>query len=375
MRRTAIIAVCIAVAMVGVLAIPTGAKAQFSPEGLLGVLTSPLRGALHGFGGLRPRHYRSRKAARPPARQNESKAGAAEQDHDDGAPQAFWATAHEDLLGYTFWPKDFDERLWSHGFGDIVDAMFSGGATAEAGDKVRTAAAASTTGSVNAVVPTKSACLSGATDAAGGNWPNERIAQMLDPGADKTLSEPQRAALAQLQASLTKAVNAIGGACPAAISEQPGERLRAMIDRLWAMRVAGYLVREPLLKFYDTLGPEQKAKFESESKDSEAVKAVQICGEASAARLPFRQIERVIRPNQEQRAKLAALEKSAEQTALSLRASCPKSAPRTPIARLDAALDRVDAMSYAAGTFAPAMGEFYGTLSDDQKARLASFGG
>jgi hypothetical protein len=98
-----------------------------------------------------------------------------------------------------------------------------------------------------------------------------------------------------------------------------------------------------------------------------------MCSAASAQPLPFPQIERTIRPTKEQRPAFGNLKRRFEQAALSLRASCPGRPPATPMARLDAALDRIDAITYAAGSLGPAFGEFYAGLNDAQRTRLAEF--
>lgn len=128
-------------------------------------------------------------------------------------------------------------------------------------------------------------------------------------------------------------------------------------------------MREPLAKFYGTLTPEQRAKFER----SRAPDTFGICSAASQQQLPFSQLERMIRPSAQQRTALTNLQRRFEQAALSLRASCPGRPPANPMARLDAALDRIDAITYAAGNLAPAFGEFYASLNDAQRTRLAEF--
>jgi hypothetical protein len=57
-----------------------------------------------------------------------------------------------------------------------------------------------------------------------------------------------------------------------------------------------------------------------------------------------------------------------------LMASCPTDVPSTPLARLDAAEKRLNAMLYAARVVGPALSGFYNSLSEDQKAAFNSIG-
>lgn len=34
-------------------------------------------------------------------------------------------SVYEDLLGYVLWPGDYADRLWSHGYGDIIDTLLA----------------------------------------------------------------------------------------------------------------------------------------------------------------------------------------------------------------------------------------------------------
>ena len=55
-----------------------------------------------------------------------------------------------------------------------------------------------------------------------------------------------------------------------------------------------------------------------------------------------------------------------------LNTTCPAETPATPMARLDAASDRVMALLHAAMGIEPMLGQFYATLSDDQRRRFNS---
>jgi len=272
--------------------------------------------------------------------------------------KAYWPAAHEDLIGYIFWPRDYDDKLWAHGFGEIMSAVFVPMIT-------RTASTAGTA-DMPAPADTSKLCGPGADSA---DWPNGRVAETLQGIiGDTPPTAAQQDAIKGLQTALADAMKAVRSACTDIVNAPPAARMQTMLDRLWAIRVAGYLVREPLKTFYGSLNAEQKAKFERGISDKNAL---DVCAAASAARIPFPILERTIRPTAEQRKAIATLQRKVEQASASLRASCPLKPPASPIARLDAALDRVDAITYAAGNLAPAFGDFYASLTDDQRTRLS----
>lgn len=392
MRRVVLLVAC----AISIFAFAPQAQAQLNPRGILNVLTNPLR----GFGRIvrPPRFHQSRRSAArrsAPAAASAAKpaaaaavaagaaatvavAPAAEAKPDlpieakidakadtgsltlGGAPTAFWPGAHQDLIGYIFWPGEYDERIWAHGFADIASAAF-------APRPGRPVADASGTATASESADAAKICREDAPS----DWPGGKIAKMLsDSVGESSITAPQRAALDDLEKSIAEAVASVRKACADIVKAEPAARMQTMLDRLWSVRVAGYLVREPLAKFYATLTPEQRAKFERGPAPADTFG---MCSAASAQRLPFAQLERTIRPTAAQRASFGNLQRRFEQAALSLRASCPGRPPATPTARLDAALDRIDAITYAAGNLAPAFGEFYAGLSDAQRTRLAEF--
>jgi hypothetical protein len=89
---------------------------------------------------------------------------------------------------------------------------------------------------------------------------------------------------------------------------------------------------------------------------------------------PGDQVDRVVRPDGSQRAKLDALQSAMNQRADMIKAACPTDVPATPPARLAAVGQRLNALLQAVGTVRPALADFYGSLSDDQKARFNTMG-
>jgi LTXXQ motif family protein len=81
-------------------------------------------------------------------------------------------------------------------------------------------------------------------------------------------------------------------------------------------------------------------------------------------------LERITRPSEAQRAAFDKLKEAAGAAVDIARAGCPAEQPVTPPGRLAAAEKRLEALLQAVKTVRPAMDEFYGSLSEEQKARL-----
>jgi LTXXQ motif family protein len=90
--------------------------------------------------------------------------------------------------------------------------------------------------------------------------------------------------------------------------------------------------------------------------------------------LPVDQIERAIRPTDAQVAMLNDLEAASEQAENILQGSCPTEVPLTPVARLDAVMKRIQAMSHAVQILRPPLTTLYNSLDDEQKDRFAAIG-
>ena len=85
---------------------------------------------------------------------------------------------------------------------------------------------------------------------------------------------------------------------------------------------------------------------------------------------PFDMIAQVVAPDDDQRAALEALRDTAGQAAEALASSCPQAVPAAPAARLEAVEQAIDAASVAFEAVQPVLEGFYGTLNDEQKARI-----
>lgn len=96
---------------------------------------------------------------------------------------------------------------------------------------------------------------------------------------------------------------------------------------------------------------------------------------AGLAEWRMERIERVVKPNEAQRAALDTLRTASTKAAEMIAAACPQDFPTSAPARLEAMEKRMDSMLQAIKTVRPAFDAFYATLTDEQKARLNSTAG
>ena len=364
------------------LALPTTADAgaRFGPTAALRTAAGSLGATL---GGLRPsfakRHHRRNPTDGSDERGAETTAGVEPPpvvvaQFDKNPPtdrRVFWPYASDDLLEYAFFPRGKEERFWTYGFGTILNGMFA------AADAIPTRRGRR---NVDAIAEGRNPNGSGATDpcgsgraAAGADGMIERIAQAIRPNA------PQREVLEQLRTALAGAIERIKAACPTIEPTTPTERLKAIQDRIWAMRDALLTLRLPFEKFYGSLSDEQRWRLQRADPDAETAATTgsagaraDSCGEraASIADWPMRAIERAVRPTEQQRATLEALRMRLAAMAQLIASSCPTYPLLGPTGRIAAAADRLDVMLFTVMTLSPALPDFHDSLSDKQKAAL-----
>jgi uncharacterized membrane protein len=390
MRSCTMLAFC---ALAASTAVPDTADAR-SP---FSILTSPLRSvmrAVPGMGGRRIHHRRT--AARAYASQGHQATAvertAVERSPGGGAAEggrtarppgpAAPFNAYEDIIGYALWPDEYAARFWAHGYGDIMRSVLTPAAVTaaivESGPTTRhhrKRPARASDADVAGGLTASGMCGVQVEQEAG--KPIERIDRTID------LNDAQRANLRELREAVSTAVARGQSACRDTLPATPADRLKAAADALWAIRDADILFRTPLANFYATLTDAQKAKLaeglkKDEAKNDDAKKddggeVAQVCG-AAANDLPFGEIERMVRPSQDQRASLDMLKTMSNDMAGYLAASCPNEPLNGPVARLDAAGNRVNALLYAAINFNQVLGGFYLQLNDDQKKQFDSVG-
>jgi hypothetical protein len=378
--RTILLATVLAAAI----SLPDASYAQLSPQGIIGGITRPFRHMLGHFRHFPRGHHRraaieSRASAPAPSRSsgsspsNATSAVAVARLGWVGPPS--WPTAYEDLVGFTFWPDDYASRLRGRGF-DVIADTITGRFDVPRPARTATRGAAVTNDANNEL----SAGRCGDNGNADSNWPAARIEQIMQ------LSDAEHAALENLQTATNQSVKTIRANCVGPAEGTSPDRLRALVQTLWAVRDAGMLMREPLKNFYDTLTVTQKNSFirqtkqnsspppDSKDAGSEMNTQYQACAAQNIekAERMIKEIEMRVRPNNDQAASLENLHKASGDMAKLLIASCAQPIPADPMERLDSANDQLTAINYAATTVQIALDEFYLKLNNDQKVRFDS---
>ncbi len=283
----------------------------------------------------------------------------------------FWPYAYGDFFYYALWPYDYgyDDPFWAYGYGDIYGAIFSPydydeyvqgpGAPARMADLTQNMA---------------HSCADEAAEVT--SWPIDQIQSAVGP------NDQQSVLLDNLGNSVVKASDEIKSNCPTTVAFTPIDRLTQMQGRLQSLLDAVNIISPALDKFYVALSDEQKARFNDMAPPQQAqppqgegaAPSVTAQCDAKIMAWPSDQIDAAVKPDDAQRAKLAALTSATSQAADKIKAACPSELPATPPSRLSAIGNRLQAMLQAVETVQPALADFYGSLSDDQKARFNAVG-
>jgi hypothetical protein len=109
---------------------------------------------------------------------------------------------------------------------------------------------------------------------------------------------------------------------------------------------------------------------------TEATAGEGACGETGRGitAWPFDRIQSSLNLSDDQQDLLDSLRDAAVEAADALRDSCPRSAPRNPVERLQAMLERLEATLEALKIVRPALERFYDSLSTDQQRRFEALG-
>jgi hypothetical protein len=287
----------------------------------------------------------------------------------------FWPFAYFDIYDYAIWGNGVGASFWGYGYDDIYAGMFAPyGYDDLAGYLPPRGSLAP--GNPNAA-PDRLAQMCGEASRDIAGLPIDLIQQAIEP------TDTQRAALDDLaNVSVTAAQN-IKAACPTTISLTAPNRLASMQQRIEAMIAAVATVQPSLDKFYGLLNEEQKARFnalgENQRMRTTARRStrplVESCAAQSAAmQWPTAEIDARLRPTDTQRASLVALQDAGAKAADMLKTSCQADDAVTPPARLTAVGKRLDTMLQAIKVVRSALDDFYGTLSDEQKAQFEAIG-
>jgi LTXXQ motif family protein len=280
----------------------------------------------------------------------------------------FWPYAYYDFFDYVFWPYVYDD-FWVYAYEDVYYGMY--GSYAYVDPALKTAGYRR---AANSEQRTAGVCGENAPELT--SWPIERISQVIEP------TEAQRAALDELKEATAKAVDMLRAACPNELPSVPTGRLAAMESRLQVMLEAVRTVRIPLDRLYQTLGDEQKARFNAvvpsnaASNKNEERDLARLCTqrETGIAGLPIERISQAVRPTEEQQSSLAELKAAAAKASERLKSNCPTYEALTPTGRVEAMQKRLEAMLEAGRTVQPVLANFYDGLSDEQKARFNTLG-
>jgi hypothetical protein len=295
----------------------------------------------------------------------------------------FWPFAYNDWYDYTMWGYGDDASFWDYGYNDIYAGIFAPYGYDDLAGYLPPSANRSqpATGAPAAAAPATSdqlaqMCGDDTREIAG--LPIDQIQQAIQP------NEAQRAALDDLANASVKAAQDIKAACPTQIAATAPARLESMQKRIEAMIAAVGSVQPALQKFYDLLTDDQKARLnalgqdqgQSKTAQNNAGSLAQSCGAAQSGALtwPTAEIDAKIHPTDAQRSSLAALQDATAKAADMLKASCQPSDAITPPARLEAVGKRLNTMLEAVKTVRAAVDDFYGKLSDEQKAQFEAIG-
>jgi hypothetical protein len=315
------------------LAVPTMVEARPRVFGVFGAFFGGLTGHYHRYRHhhrVEVAHHRREETARRSAQTN-------------------FEGISGDTFGYVFWPTQYDTKFWAHGERDLVAAIFA--------------------------ADTASAPICGEPAQERANALADQIRQAIHASGDPL------AALDVLQSKFVGAFDTLAATCPKVAPLTADERLKVLRDRLIALRDAGLSTRKALASFYDTLSDEQRTRFDPATTPAKvsgpgvpSARDARLCTAESQApeAWPAPAIEQRVRPNEQQKASLEALQKALSDAGSSLNAACPKEVAPNPGARLEAAVQRIEALLDATNIVSPKLEDFYGQLSDEQKAAFNS---
>jgi hypothetical protein len=260
-------------------------------------------------------------------------------------PLPAWPTAspsvYEDLLGYVLWPGDYADRLWSHGYGDVVNTLL-----------VPMAANAEQAASLIAdgMCSTKASELADRVVA--------RTRETIEP------TPAQQAALDALASALGEAIDrGRTGVCAGT-----GDAIERMVAGLWTMWDATLLMRPPLERFYDSLTPEQKARLAGSDAASQAL--ARACADQHAADGAGNRLARVPGADSSDPSRRLTLETLRERSGELIKflaLSCPRGTAPTPMDRLAAAGDRMNALLYVVMSMSPTVTELHSAPKEETK--------
>jgi hypothetical protein len=315
----------------------------------------------------------------------------------------FWPFLLGDILSYVLWPYDYYYPFWSYGtspgyyYGGYTPAYDysygygygSGGLSNIYGYNRSGYSGGRNAGQTSRNAPQTDQIPVDVTQSCAGfapgvtSFPIDRMREAIQSTGG------QSAALNDLASAASKASSVVAASCPSVPPLTPVARLDAVDQRLEAMIQAVQIVRPALTRLDDSLSDEQRQHLDAlgaeESSNSRATASAGPTGAGtigtlcdrqaeSFTKLPAQRIEEVVRPNEQQRTAFENLKQASAQAADELKTSCPAQTAATPVARLDAANNRLQALVQAAKTVRPRLAAFYASLGDEQKAQFNNLG-
>ncbi|MDE2330183.1 MAG: Spy/CpxP family protein refolding chaperone [Bradyrhizobium sp.] len=311
--------------------------------------------------------------------------------HDGGfgwVGPVFWPFAFYDIYDYAFWGSPYYDTFWDYGYPDLYAGIFGpygyDDLMGYAAYLPRYASGNRSNTDAYAFAPpngqTKLMQMCGEDSRTIAGLPIESLQSVIQP------NEAQRAALDELASASEKAAASLKASCPTDVALTAPRRLEVMQQRIEAMIAAVQMVQPPLENFYGLLSDEQKAQFnglaftrQPPARPTErAVSAGQACDatQSELTNWPAAMIEQSVKPTEQQHIHLDALQSAAAQAADMLKASCQSQEEDglTPPARLATVSKRLDTMLQAVKAVHVAMNDFYGSLTDEQKAAFDAIG-
>jgi hypothetical protein len=315
----------------------------------------------------------------------------------------FWPFLLGDILSYVLWPYDYYYPFWSYGtypgyyYGGYTPAYDysygygygSGGLSNIYGYNRSGYSGGRNAGQTSRDAPQTDQIPVDVTQSCAGfapgvtSFPIDRMREAIQS------TGAQSAALNDLASAASKASSVVAASCPSVPPLTPVARLDAVDQRLEAMIQAVQIVRPALTRLDDSLSDEQRQHLDAlgaeESSNSRATASAGPTGAGtigtlcdrqaeSFTKLPAQRIEEVVRPNEQQRTAFENLKQASAQAADELKTSCQAQTAATPVARLDAANNRLQALVQAAKTVRPRLAAFYASLGDEQKAQFNNLG-
>jgi len=314
----------------------------------------------------------------------------------------FWPYAFYDVFDYVFWACDnyyyysygcYDGYgpFWAYGYDDLFAGIYwpylyggdyGYGLADRYGRRHHVARSDPREIEPRGARPDELAQLCGGEAASLVHFPFDRIEQKVQP------TDAQRASFEELKSAAAQAADRLKSSCPSESALGPLGRLDTAEQRLNAMLDAVNTVREPLMKFYDSLDDQQKARLDAmvlsprreagagRGRETQAGVVPRICSERSnaVAQLSIEEIEKDVYPTDAQRSGFEDLRNASVRAADAIKASCPDKTPLTVTARIEAVAWRLLAMRDAVKTVRGPLEKFYDSLSDEQRVRFNRMG-